>query len=226
MKIVIASDFHLKINENEFDIERRLRIEKFLKSLIGNIDCLILAGDIFDLWIEWNTVIVKNYFSILSVFAQLKDSGCRLVYIAGNHDFWLEKFLKNDIGFETYDGDFTADFNNKKIFVSHGDLYTKNDIRYKVFRRVIRSKIVKYITKLIHPDISLKIGQLMSRSSRKKVINDKKSFAKELGLKIKAESLSDEYDLIVFGHSHNPKYLKINNSIYINTGDWINQSSY
>ncbi len=226
MKCIIASDFHIKFNETLEDTERRALIEDFLNSLIGNTDCLILAGDIFDLWAEWDKVIIKQYFSVLSILSNLKKSGCRLVFLSGNHDFWLEGFLSEQIGFEIYQDYFTSHFDDKKVFVSHGDLYTKNDLRYQIFRRIIRANIVKKIFRFIHPDWSLKIGQKMSRSSRDRKDPQELVMAKENGLQEKAKQLSSEYDLIVMGHSHRPKKLEIQSSLYINCGDWLNNFTY
>ena len=201
-------------------------MEGFLYSLIGKIDGLILAGDIFDLWIEWDKVIIKNYFSVLKIFSLLKDSGCRLIYLSGNHDFWLDSFFKKNLGVEIYNDFFVEVVNGKRIYVSHGDLYTKNDIRYQIFRRVIRSHLVRFMCRIIHPDLCLAMGQMMSRSSRKRKISDSINYAKEKGLIDKAVSLSKDYDIIVFGHAHNPIKKEIGESVYINCGDWINNSSY
>ena len=226
MRCIIVSDFHLKFYEKAEDIDRRQRVESFLISLINKIDCLILAGDIFDLWMEWNNVIIKNSFSTLKIFAQLKESGCRLIFLSGNHDFWLDKFLKENIGFEIFENFFIGELNGQRIFVSHGDLYTQNDTRYQIFRIVMRSPLSKFFFKILHPEISLAIGKLLSRSGKRRNVNFTIDEAKEKGLIDKAKSLSHEYDLIVFGHTHKPLKMNFGKSIYINCGDWINNSSY
>ena len=226
MKYIITSDFHLKFYENEDDKQRRSRIEKFLMSLIGNIDGLILAGDIFDLWVEWDNVIIMNYFNTLKIFSLLKESGCRLVYLSGNHDFWLGKFLKEEIGFEIYKDNFTDTINGKQLFISHGDLYTKNDFRYKFFRRLLRLNVIEKIFKLLHPDIALKIGRSLSRTSRNRKTSHKLSAKKEEGLLLKAKKLQKKYDLIIFAHTHNPLEINMLDSKYFNCGDWLYNNSY
>jgi UDP-2,3-diacylglucosamine hydrolase len=226
MRYIIASDFHLKITENNEDRLRRVRVEAFLEDKIGQIDGLILLGDIFDLWVEWDKVIIKNYFSILKIFSSLKDAGTRLIFLAGNHDFWLEKFLQETIGFEVYHDFFSDTINEKKIFVSHGDLYTKNDLRYKFFRKFIRQRFIKKLFKLLHPDFGLTIGQLLSRTSRNRKRDPKSLHKKEQGLIQKATTLSPEYDIVVFAHTHKPAKQNINGVIYINTGDWVTHDSY
>jgi len=226
MKYIITSDFHLKYNEKEEDKARRLRVEDFLLSLVGNIDGLVLAGDVFDFWVEWNKVIIKDYFTVLKTLSLLKDAGTRLVFLCGNHDFWLGEFLKETIGFEIYENNFIDEINGKKIFVSHGDLYTKNDFRYKVYRRLIRQKIIKNIALLLHPDLTLAISSGFSRTSRIRKDSPMVASRKEEGHIQKAMELSKDYNLIVFGHSHNPLQKMFGESIYINCGDWLSHNSY
>ena len=226
MKYVIVSDIHLKYFEDEEALERKLKVEAFFKSLIGKIDCLILAGDIFDLWIEWETVIIKNYFSTLKILSEIKDSGCKIIFLTGNHDFWLDKFLQTNIFVEIYHDFYESVVNEKRIFVSHGDLYTKNDIRYKIFRKVIRSFIVKGFCKILNPNIVLYLGNKISRSSRSRKIDDNLIKKKEQGLLLQARKLSENYDLIIFGHTHNPVKIELGNALYINCGDWIYHNSY
>lgn len=226
MKCVIASDFHIKFCESDEDKKRRQIIENFLNSLIGNTDCLILAGDIFDLWVEWDKVIIKQYFSILNILLNLHNSGCKLIFLSGNHDFWLESFLSDQIGFEVHQDDFNFVFNGKKIFVSHGDLYTKNDLRYQVFRKFVRSGFIKKIFKIIHPDLSLSFGQLLSRSSRDRKDPVELIIKKENGLIEKAKFLSADFDYIIMGHSHRPTRIEMDNSVYVNCGDWIKNFTY
>lgn len=226
MKVIIASDFHIKFKETPEDLERRLQIEFFLRGLIGNTDLLVLAGDIFDLWFTWKTVMIKHYFPLLKILADLKEHGCRLVYLSGNHDFWLEGFLEEYIGFEVYSDSFNEVIDGKNLFVAHGDYYTKNDYRYHFFRRLIRQKWVMTLFKWLHPDIGLAIGNKMSRSSRERKDNPSILELKEKGLESFAEKMSLKYDYIIMGHTHRPKEIKMQKGIYFNAGDWIAHNSY
>jgi UDP-2,3-diacylglucosamine hydrolase len=177
-------------------------------------------------------VIVKNYFGILSIFSKLKESGCRLIFLSGNHDFWFNDFLKESIGMEMYTDSFIETINGKRLFVSHGDKYTNNDLRYKIISKIIRNRFVQTIFNLIHPDLSLVLGNKLSRTSSKLSRTSNKSNTwtvngkTEQGLINTAERLSLEYDLIVFGHSHNPLKIANGESIYINCGDWLRHNSY
>lgn len=226
MRTIIASDFHLKFHENEEDILRRERVLYFLDSLIGKADLLILNGDVFDLWFCWKNVIIKGYFPILKKLADIKEKGCRIVFIAGNHDFWFRDFLTNYMDIEVYKNSFIEEIDGKKILISHGDLYTSNDLRYKLFRTLVRNRFMMFIFEILHPDFSLEIGKKLSRSSRKKRTARNLTIKREKGLIDFARKQLKNYDIVVMGHSHLPKILELENGIYANAGDWIINNTY
>ena len=226
MKVYIASDFHLKFKENAEDTKRRDNVLSFLDSIKDDADLLILNGDIFDLWFVWKKFIIKGYFPILLKLHQLRENGIRIVFIAGNHDFWFKDFLTETLGIEVYKDDFYETIDGVKTFVSHGDKYTSNDLRYQIFRRMIHNKFIMWIFGNLHPDLALNIGKSMSRSSRKQQPTNEVSNKREQGLIKFAKKKLNETDLIILGHSHIPKIERYENGIYANAGDWINNSSY
>jgi UDP-2,3-diacylglucosamine hydrolase len=226
MNVYFLSDFHLKFQENEEDRARRERVLSFLRSLIGKADILILNGDIFDLWFDWNSVIIKGYFPLLKVLADLDEKGCRLILVAGNHDFWFNNFLPDYLNMEIYSDYFEEIIDNVKVHVTHGDRHTSNDLRYKLFRAIIRNRVVKFLFQIIHPDLALKLGRLLSRSSRERKIPPTLKKKKEQGLIRSADKILKHCDLVVMGHSHSPLLEKRRKGTYVNLGDWITSNSY
>ncbi len=226
MNVYIASDFHLKFEENNNDIERREKVISFLDNIKDDADMLILNGDIFDLWFVWKKFIIKGYFPLLAKLHELRVSGVRIIFIAGNHDFWFKDFLTGTLGIEVYKDNFYETIDGVKTFVSHGDRYTSNDLRYQIFRRMIRNKFIMWIFGNMHPDFALSIGKNMSRSSRKQQEPNDSMNRREQGLIQFAKKKLDEVDLVILGHSHLPKIEKYKNGIYANAGDWINNYSF
>jgi len=225
-RVIFASDFHLKFHEQENDKKRREKILQFIDELIGNTELLVLNGDIFDLWFAWNEVIIRGYFSFLCKLSQLRNSGCKIVFIAGNHDFWFNGFLEKELAIEVYSDNYSCEIQGKKILFNHGDLYTANDLRYKVFRSAIRNPFIMSFFKILHPDLSLKIGMLLSRSSRDRKVPKALQKAKERGLENFANQMMGKYDFVILGHSHNPKIVEFDDGTYGNCGDWIKNRSY
>ncbi len=226
MNVYIASDFHLKFVENIEDTKRRKNVIDFLGSINDDADLLILNGDIFDLWFVWKKFIIKGYFPLLLKLNQLRENGVRIVFIAGNHDFWFKDFLTGTLGIEVYKDNFCETIDGVRTFISHGDRYTSNDLRYQIFRKLIRNKFIMWIFGNLHPDFALNIGRSMSRSSRGQQVQDDTLNKREQGLIRFAKEKLNETDVVILGHSHLPKIEKYDNGIYANAGDWIINSSY
>ncbi|MCF7858664.1 MAG: UDP-2,3-diacylglucosamine diphosphatase [Candidatus Cloacimonetes bacterium] len=226
MNVYVVSDFHLKFKEAQIDLERREKVINFLDSIQDKADMLVLNGDIFDLWFVWNDFIIKNYFPVLIKLFQLRLKGVRIVFIAGNHDFWFKNFLTDTMGIEVYREDFFEIIDGVKTFISHGDKYTTNDLRYQIFRKMIRNKFMMWLFGSLHPNLALKIGSNMSRSSRKKQIAKNELNKREQGLIKFAKEKLKVVDRVILGHSHLPKIEHYKNGTYANAGDWITHFSY
>jgi UDP-2,3-diacylglucosamine hydrolase len=227
MRICVISDLHYKYSTHKpDDIEQNARAQAFLRSICGHYDWLILNGDIFDLWYDWQSVIVKAYFPVLKLLADIQERGCRIVYISGNHDFWFNGFLPEYLQIELHQDAFVLETDRKKIYFTHGDLHTTNDLRYHFFRKLIRMPFAKYLFNFLHPDMALGIGRMMSRSSRLRRIPHRLQELKKAGLEAYARSLMPEYDFVLMGHTHEPCIIEMEGGIYANSGDWVKHSTY
>lgn len=229
MRICIISDIHFKYKRNApEDRENEAIVLRFLEEAIGKYDLLILAGDIFDLWFDWRYAIVKQYFPLLVRLDEIRRAGCRIVHISGNHDFWFNDFLPEYLNVELYDRSFSIKADGKKIHVCHGDEHTVNDLRYQVYRSFIRLPFIRWIFSLLHPDLALSIGSLLSRSSRGRKKDPNIRSKQQGGLVKHAQSLikRGKADYVIMGHSHHPVLKKLDGGVYANCGDWITHHSF
>ena len=140
-------------------------LPSFLRNISDDTDLLVLNGDIFDLWFDWNSVIIAGYYDFIHELKAVIRKGIRVVMLAGNHDFWFNGFLER-LGIEIYANYFITMDNEIQIYITHGDKYTSNDFRYFIFRNLLRNRVTKFIFNLVHPELSLNIGKRLSRSSR------------------------------------------------------------
>ncbi|MDP3113292.1 MAG: UDP-2,3-diacylglucosamine diphosphatase [Candidatus Cloacimonadaceae bacterium] len=229
MRICVLSDIHFKYSpDKNSDRENAKLILSFLQESVGRYDLIVLNGDIFDLWYDWNYVIIKQYFPLLHRFANLREAGCRIVHISGNHDFWFNDFLSKFLGMELYADRFILETDGKRMMFTHGDLHTVNDMRYKVFRHIIRQNWVKSIFAALHPDIALTIGRKLSRSSRLRKVSTILQNKKSSGLTHFAtgQIKNKGFDIVAMGHSHSPSLKPIEHGFYVNSGDWMRAHSY
>ncbi len=240
MKTLIVSDMHFKFAlQNPEDSENNRAVLSFLKDSVGKYDLLVLNGDIFDLWFDWKYTIIKQHFPLLKILADIQEAGCEIVYISGNHDFWFNDFFTNIMKVKLCSDSYEYHEAGEKILVSHGDLYTVNDLRYKIFRRLIRMRVIKQLFSLLHPDFALELGKTLSRSSRMRRITRTDRELKLKGLEDFATRMikTAGYACVVLGHSHEPLLKKIahasrlgekpeNYGYYVNCGDWVRHYSY
>ena len=227
MRVYVISDMHLGFDNGDFSKRQMRKAIGFIESIRGKVDMLIMNGDIFDFWMEWRNTIIGSFFPILRALAELHDDGCRLVLTAGNHDFWFRDFLQDEIGIEIVPDIFRVEIDGKKVFVAHGDNYTASDFRYHFYRSIIRFPLVRHLAGLFHPGFALWLVGKISRSNQRTDRPGRKVDRKrEDGLTQSAKEILQQNDIVLFGHTHNPVVTKMENGVYANSGDWINNNSY
>src|SRR5438552_3368821 len=101
---VFIADAHLGAESREREAAREARLTRFLAALPGRTRALVIAGDLFDFWFEYATAIPRRYFGILHALREVRDQGVEITLLNGNHDFWLGRFLTEEIGITTVDG--------------------------------------------------------------------------------------------------------------------------
>ncbi len=228
MRVICISDLHQKFH---IDDEEQQKMEKFYSFLdyliLDHPDKLIVAGDMFDVWLEYKMVIPKAYFTTLHKLKLLADKGTKIIYLAGNHDFVFRDFFQKILDAKVCKNDYTVIINDKKFFISHGDSYTTNDAQYHLLRGILRNSLVLKLFGWLHPDIGLSTGKIMSRSSKNRNKSKKTLDKQEKGLIGFSEQLFNKgYDYTVMGHIHNPRIITLEKGSYINLGDWIQHHSY
>ena len=159
----IISDTHLGAATPE--VERDLL--GFLRALRGRASTLVVNGDLFDFWFEWKTVIPRGAFKTLGALSELKDSGTRIIWVAGNHDCWGGEVLREDLGvdytMEAWDGELAG----WRARIEHGDgLREVEDKGYRRLRSVIRNPVSIKLFSWLHPDLATKIATATSHTSR------------------------------------------------------------
>ena len=95
--IYFASDFHLGMPNIE-ESHKEKKIINWLDNIEKNAKAIYLVGDIFDFWFEYKKVIPKGFVRLLGKLASLSDNGIEIHLFVGNHDLWMQDYLKNEIG--------------------------------------------------------------------------------------------------------------------------------
>ena len=218
-RALFISDVHLGYKDCRAD---------FLLDLLDSVSfsTLYLVGDIVDIWslkkrIYWPEMHQK----LLTRLLELPNQGVRVVYIPGNHDEAMRKFLHLSVNHIEIYQEFEHQTNNgQKLLLLHGDAFDSivcgaplmgwlGDKLYdfllfltRWFNRIRRMFGKPYWSLASH--IKQKVGKAQSYIKRYKQAATQ--FAHNKG-----------YDGVVCGHIHQPDLDKTEYGVYANCGDWI-----
>ena len=221
LEIVVISDVHLGTNGCK---------AKKLLTYLNNIEPkkLILNGDIIDTW-EFNEhYFPKQHLKVIKKIMDMAANGVEVIYITGNHDDILRKFSGTTIGNISIVNKKVLDLDGKKAWIFHGDAFD------------ISSKNLKWLTKLGSYGYRLlffvnkcfnwllvKLGKEKYSKSEKIKSNSKgglksiKNFEKT----VTNLAIQNGYDYVICGHIHHPKMeikeSKLGQTLYLNSGDWV-----
>ncbi len=219
------SDIHLGLQSPEVEREKEKKLIAFLDNAKVNCDELFIIGDLFDYWFEYKRVIQKGFIQTLAKLKELSESGISIHYIIGNHDFLHRDFFEKEIGAILYRDSLEVKINGKKFLLAHGDGLVKNDLGYKILKKILRNSLLQKIYSLVHPDLGIKIASATSKTSRDYTAG--KNYGEVDGLFETAKSKIDSgFDYVIFGHSHQRSFEKYNNGFYVNLGSWLDQPCY
>lgn len=228
-KIFFASDFHFGVPDHQLSREREDRVVRWLDQIKSEASEIYLLGDVFDFWFEYGTVIPKGFIRFQGKLAELVDSGIKITFFKGNHDMWMFDYFKKEFGIEIISDELILERGGKKFYLHHGDGLGPGDSKYKLLKKIFRSKFCQWLFARIHPDLGIGIASKWSRNSR--LQNNKKEEFKDISdewlVSYSKEVLRQEYyDYLIFGHRHLPLDIQLGRSRYINLGEWINFNSY
>ncbi len=189
---------------------------------------LFLVGDIFDLWIGDHAYFKTRYQPIIEAISRLVQGGVAVHYFEGNHDLYLQAFWATQVGVQVHEGPTLFRLGPWQVWVEHGDQIDKQDYGYRVLRRVLRSRIVRWLLTHLPSRVVSGIGERMSRASRYytsqlKTISDERSRAL---LRTYAHQLREhqDYDFLVSGHLHVREVYEFTQagreSVALNLGEW------
>lgn len=228
-KIYFASDFHLGVPDTISSREREDRIVRWLDMIKSDAAEIFLVGDVFDFWFEYKTVIPRGFIRFQGKLAELCDSGIKITFFKGNHDMWMFDYFGKELGIDIISDELILERNGKKFYLHHGDGLGPGDHKYKLLKKIFRSKLCQWLFARLHPNFGIGLAQRWSMDSRAKneKLESMEDVEKEWLYIYSRDLLKQEYyDFLIFGHRHLPLDLPLGTSRYINLGEWVHFSSY
>ena len=228
--IYFSSDNHLGAPNYSDSLIREKLFISWLEKIKTDAQVIFLLGDLFDFWFEYYKSVPKGFTSVLGKLAELSDSGIKIYFFVGNHDYWTRDYFQKEIGMEVLKKPTEFKINNKLFFIGHGDGLGPGDFKYKFLKRIFRNPLFIFLFRINYPWFGIPLGNFFSRKNKILSGNNIKFKSKENEILYhfcKKKLNVKHYDFFVFGHRHLPLKIELgNNSYYFNTGDWINHYSF
>ncbi|MCB9201972.1 MAG: UDP-2,3-diacylglucosamine diphosphatase [Flavobacteriales bacterium] len=229
-KIYFCSDQHFGAPNREKSKVREEKFISFLNEIKSDCRTLFLLGDLFDFWHEYKTVVPKGFIRVLGKLAELSDSGIKIYFFVGNHDLWMNNYLEEELNITTFFSKQEFLINGKQFLIAHGDGLGPGDKGYKRMKKVFTNPFCKFLFRWLHPDLGVQLGNYLSRKNKLISGDEDIHFLGEenewLVQYAKHKLKQKHYDYFIFGHRHLPLEIPIENSLYINLGDWISYFTY
>eukprot|EP00756_Hemistasia_phaeocysticola_P036355 Hpha_TRINITY_DN16637_c1_g8::TRINITY_DN16637_c1_g8_i1::g.179158::m.179158 len=215
--ISLYSDLHIGIpgdKANDFDISDDAFVKHLEDELAGGVDCIILLGDVLELW-----EVGAGATSPTMRFEDIKKArpklfaffsahiGKDVFYVAGNHDGATTSLLHASLGLRL-----TFPSSGGTLFATHGHFVDEDNKPGSDWTGRIGTAFRAVVERHVHPKADEALMQIADRVGRS---GDPKLY-EEWG-----DQLAREFDfsMVVMGHTHKPVISDKLFYHYVNTGN-------
>lgn len=184
---------------------------------------LYILGDWFNAWIgdDYTAPWLDEIVSALQKFTAANN---QVYFQVGNRDFALgQKFLDQFNAILLPDV-YTLEINHIEFRLEHGDALCTDDVAYQRFRKVIRNPVLLGLIKRT----PLSFRQKLANGFRKKSSATKQLKSYDI-MDVNAqavESVIEQVDYLIHGHTHRPEIHQLQNKQRIVLGDWREDTAW
>ncbi len=243
MKAVFIADAHLKSSQ-DFNYRKLMR---FLALLVHPsevratreaereagrpipADDLYIGGDFFDFWFCRGREAYPEFQPVIQALTVIGDRGIRVHLAEGNHDFFLADYFTRMLGMEVFPDWATLHLDGYRVLFSHGDTVDRTNVRYLRLRKLLRSRSIYRLQRLVPLPLLWKIAAAGSAASKEQSRHSAERLSRILH-DFSASEIQGETDAVILGHCHQPilKEFKIGDrrKYAVTLGDWIRHFSY
>src|SRR3989449_1243204 len=90
--VALLGDAHLRESDGEVPA-----FVRFLDTLPRDVRTLAILGDLFAVWIGSPDLVRRHHYEVVTALNRLRARGCSLLYVEGNHDFFLRRLYGADL---------------------------------------------------------------------------------------------------------------------------------
>lgn len=224
--MVVVGDAHL----GSADIRDEEAFHEFLDGVPALGDRLVVMGDLFDFWFEYQAVIPRRPFKTLTKLAVLAEKGVRVEMFGGNHDRWGGTFWAEDLKIPFHAEGTDLTIAGRAAHVAHGDGLAEQKLGGKLIHRITRSRFTIGAFKALHPDLGFRLADRLSgglaESNKSPEAMDAAAAAQETWARALMNT-RPELGLVILAHTHRQSLVEVApDRFYLNAGQWMVDRAY
>ena len=222
VRSIFISDLHLG---NKFS--KPNEVLEFLKC--HNPENLYLVGDIIDAWAlrrRWHWP--QPYNALMNHFASLVDNGTKLFYTPGNHDNFLRSFLVDAPPVRIQDQFVHQCADGRRMVIMHGDQFDRVEGKAQwlsIIGSALYDVILRADRAINRRLASLGLAPRRISGTLKATCKKTVQFISGFEGRVADHARAASCDGIICGHIHVPRYRMLNEILYVNLGDWIENAT-
>ncbi|HCE56685.1 MAG TPA: UDP-2,3-diacylglucosamine hydrolase [Prolixibacteraceae bacterium] len=221
LEVSVISDLHLATHAC-----KSKKILKYLRSV--NPKTLVLNGDIIDSWRFSRNYFPKGHLKVVRQLIKMMEKGTRIFYITGNHDEFLRRFEKIQIGNLQILNQLVLELDGKKTWIFHGDIFDEVIHETKWLAKIGAASygLITLINNALTPVFGFFTQkEIILFKSIKNGLTKEKPEPTVFEQKIGEVAVKQGYPTVICGHTHVPKdkFIPTENFAihYLNCGDWV-----
>ena len=222
----MVGDAHL----GSADLRDEEAFHEFLDAVPSLASRMIVMGDLFDFWFEYQAVIPRRPFKTLAKLAVLVEKGVAIEVFGGNHDRWGGTFWSEDLGIPFYRDGTGLMVAGRQAWAHHGDGLAEAKLGGKLIHRITRSRLTIGGFSMLHPDLGFKLADRLSgglaEANKSPASMDAAAAAQERYARALLHE-RPEVQLVLLAHTHRQRLIEVApGRFYLNAGQWMVDRHY
>ena len=196
-RVLFVSDVHLTPAMPDVF----LHFCRFLTREAVGARALYILGDLFDFWIGRRQVMQAPYSEVLRRIRDLAEAGTDVFFVQGNRDYMVDAGFAGAHGMKLLPDVSEVTFGGKRIIVTHGDLLVTKDVGYLRMRKILRSRLARFLLGNMPWSLARRISARVQRATGS-AVRAKPRYLIDPDWGEARRWLADGADALVFGHVH------------------------
>lgn len=195
--VALLGDAHLR--ENDGEVAAFIR---FLDTLPADIRTLAILGDLFAVWIGSADLVRGHHDAVLAALARLRARGCALLYVEGNHDFFLGRLDRSSVFDRLATDSIDLALAGRRAHLAHGDQVNRSDRQYLAWRALSKNRLFFAAFNLLPASLRLGIADRLEERLAMTNLEFRRGFPVDECETYARERIREGAEILVFGHFH------------------------